>query len=218
MNRISLNRSLTAITLMALLLSTALSFTLGARPSHAAAAQDNAQAGALPGPTGGCPGYREYVGGKNDKFALPPDPTIQSPALAAFLATLPNKRQFDEVGPNKAFGHSIRLCTCRIARAELEIGVRAEQRGPNSSHTSSDSGNDSLTIGEAPFTSGTWKRVYSDYIWPAGNAGGNNQVFNIPLSAANLNNWMINTPNGHLDFYIQDDTGVDYIKLKVWYF
>jgi parallel beta-helix repeat protein len=170
------------------------------------------------------PNYSEFVGGVNDNFDTNNfEPATPSLALAALLT---NPADFDEVNSNHHFGHTISGLPECIVRAELEIVLRS---------LSSDACNDSIALqvtGGAPAF--VWSRRIGapssspDYCQgPAGLLSytwfsGKTVTFNLVLS--NLPNLGGGTTDllpllnidGHLDVYLQDDTAVDYMILRVW--
>lgn len=174
------------------------------------AIQDERQAVPIPN----CKNYSEYPGGTDDQFKLPPETPQLSPGLQSFFNSKGQKiRNYDQGGSDIWFGQSFFIKCCKVCRAELEIRVRSE--GGLAS-------NDAIYIGRAPFTPSS-NVLAAGHIWdntrPAW-AGGtaSPKVMNIPLSPAALNNW-INSADGcnvPIDILVQDDTAVDYMKLKIW--
>jgi hypothetical protein len=175
--------------------------------------QDERQAGpALP-----CKNYDEYDGGKPDNFNVsgPPELAPKSPGLLAYFSSNHlTPRNFDEPGSDKALGQSFFIRCCKVCRAELEIRIREESSGPNAGD------NDAITVGQAPSFS---PRAASGKLWtspfvPGGNVVGNPKTITIPLSVGVLNVYIskADTCNVPIDIYVQDDTAVDYVKLKIW--
>ena len=82
--------------------------------------------------------------------------------------------------------------------------------------------NDNITIGGAPFNQSVL-RVLSMDLWPPLNPTPpltNPKVMSFALPTTALNNYLMSgsTPPTLLDIVVQDDTDVDYITLKIWYY
>ena len=167
-----------------------------------------------------CPNYSEYVGGKADNFTGGTETTQLSPALQAYFTShgvtptgTTKPRQYDESGQDKWIGQSFSIKCCKVCRAEVEIRVR-DLAGLSS--------NDALYVGRAPFTP-SQNVLAAGHIWDASRptwAGGtaSPKTMTIPLSPAALNNYIFSSDgcNVPIDILVQDDTAVDYIKLKIW--
>lgn len=217
MRNLRLRRDSLILTVLALALTPAM---FAQQRSAVGAAADSTQEDRQAYPAAGkCQNYSEYVGGKADSFAAPLDATQLSPALLAYFTSngvtptgTTKPGQYDETVLNKWFGQSFFVKCCKVCRAELEI--RVKDLGGAS--------NDALHVGRAPFTP-SQNVLASGHIWDSTRppwAGGTTspKTMTIPLSPAALNNYIFNSRecNVPIDTLVQDDTSVDYIKLKIW--
>jgi hypothetical protein len=207
-----IRHKLLLLTILTLGLTLAPAMLAQQRSTGSAAAVEAIQDDRQPIPALDCKNYSEYIGGKADNFAAPVETPTKSPGLQQFFSSNHlTSRNYDEPGVNKAFGQSFFIKCCKVCRAELEIRVKNE--GEISS-------NDAITIGQAPFTG---VRAAAGFIWqapfvPGAGTGTPIKTMNIPLSPAALNSYILNS-NGcqvPLDIYVQDDTSLDYVKLKIW--
>lgn len=159
----------------------------------------------------------EYYGGINDQ-ANPsspvwPEPSCPCPPILAWSATIgsPREPDFDQQVLNEHFIHSFTQLPGNVISATLEIRLWAS--------TLAGATNDGLAIGFDPASSTfLWSRALAalpqtNYAWPAGG----NQTLRFDLA---------NLPGGTsliahlncircLDFYVQDDTRVDYAVLRI---
>ncbi|MBS1787904.1 MAG: putative Ig domain-containing protein [Acidobacteria bacterium] len=160
-----------------------------------------------------------YRAGLMDDFALPTDPTSPTAAFMAnvdaFYST-PPKMDFDEPTTNKFLLHSFTGLPTNIVRAELE--VRAQPNGGAS--------NDSIHLDFPPFNapSFTWGKNFFA-LHPGGTWDPGQGAYTFTLDLCNLPAGGAGQPtnllgllnaNQSLHIMIQDDTSVDYIKLRVW--
>lgn len=114
---------------------------------------------------------------------------------------------------NKKFLHTIRWepkrrC-CQVLKARLVVKMRSNSRGH--SLKSSDAGNDHIHLVKNGGTSIVGERIYSNHTFPI--PTGTNATKKWVLTGSQLD-WL-NT-NHKLSIYIQDDTSVVSIKLKLW--
>lgn len=96
---------------------------------------------------------------------------------------------------------------CQITRALLTVKVKANQRGLSS--TSSDAGNDSITIMHSGVSVQS-EAIYYNY-WPF--SVGLMASKSVTLNPAALNNL---NATGQLSFDVQDDTSVQSATLQLW--
>jgi hypothetical protein len=169
----------------------------------------------------------------NDNFSPPGVSVTLSPALTAFsLAVGRPARGYDDKSIDKFFYDSFKLRGCRVCYATLELSVKHEPEPPPVEDTGTghqtgkaasltDFHNDNITVGGAPFGSPPLKVLSAD-IWPPLNTTSNSNpkpmFIALPTNALNAYVMSGSTPPGFLDVVVQDDTDVDYITLKVWYF
>jgi len=157
----------------------------------------------------------QYLGGVVDDFLGGNDPVTTSPELEAFLnSVLPPRRQFDEGGANKYFGHSFQLReNCKVCTVRFEIKMRDEDPGGLSN-------NDTISIFGRTITA-------ADQIWqaPTGSSGsgapGTTTLIATlpPASIALLNQHIFTNAPGHwLNIVAQDDHAFDYIRLTILYY
>jgi len=153
---------------------------------------------------------QEVTAGVNDtcKFTWPFEPASPSPALVtAFPGTW---RQFDEIVPNKKFGHTFTGLPAGIVAAQLEMCLRAGSDIPT---------NDALHL---QFLNPVfaWGKDIATLTAMAWNVGDQKLLIldlgNLPPSIAGVTNILGTLASGKLDVYIQDDTAVDYITLRYW--
>ena len=153
--------------------------------------------------------------GAEDEFALPIEKATRGAQLDALLAATQWK-DFDNTNTNLSFGHTFSGLPGGIVRAQLEIHLKPV----------GDADNDALHLnlkspgGPTQFSWGTYIKDLpgANGIW----AG--NQPTTFVLDLANLpaglpgsqTNIIGALADGTLDVYVQDDTVVDYIKLRIW--
>lgn len=175
-----------------------------------------------------CPS-QEILAGVDDMFS-----TANGPELTAPSATLQNRSgppyaQFDDTGINKRFIHTFRLPPCKcLVGAKLEF--RAKALGSCSLHSS---GNDTVALGFSTVPGASFWSAYFGKGNPAdrptldpANCWGAPlmKVFTLDLAAlpivpppsggGTLSLLSAMQTNGYLDFAVQDDTSIDYIKLR----
>jgi hypothetical protein len=207
------------LTILALSLTLAPGMFAQQRSAVSATAADSTQEDRRAIPVNGdCP-LTPYAGGNQDSFNPPVESTTMSPGLQAYFISngvtstgITKPRQYDEEGQNKWFGQSFRIKCCKVCRAELEIGVK---------NLGGLASNDAIYVGRPPFTGANL--IVGGHIWDNTRptwAGGtaSPKTMTIPLSPAALNNYIFNSGgcNVPIDILVQDDTAVDYIKLKIW--
>ncbi len=166
-----------------------------------------------------CSGPYTKRAGKADTFNLPTDPTWATTAFKANVDgvySTPPKMDFDEPTTNKFFLQSFSGLPTNIVRAELE--VRAQPNGGAS--------NDSIHLDFPPFNAPafTWSKnffaLHPGGTWDPGQ-GANTFILdlcNLPAGGVGQPTNLIGLLNANqsLHVMIQDDTSVDYIKLRLW--
>lgn len=160
-----------------------------------------------------------YRAGRMDEFALPTDPTFATAAFAANVNSVystPPKMDFDEPTTNKFLLHSFTGLPANIVKAELEVRAMP---GPGAS-------NDSIHLDFPPFNapSFTWGQNFFA-LHPGGTWNSGDGAYTFTLDLCNLPAGGVGQPtnllgllnaNQSLHVMIQDDSSVDYIKLRVW--
>ncbi|MFN0110021.1 MAG: putative Ig domain-containing protein [Blastocatellia bacterium] len=160
-----------------------------------------------------------YRAGRMDNFNLPTDPTSPTAAFAANINSAyatPPKMDFDEPTQNKFLLHSFTGLPANIVRAELEVRAIPGPGAPN----------DSIHLDFPPFNapSFTWSKnffaLHPGGTWSDGQGA---SVFtldlcNLPAGGAGQPTNLIGLLNANqsLHVLVQDDTKIDYIKLRVW--
>jgi hypothetical protein len=166
------------------------------------------------------PQQRRIEGGH--EVALPAREACPNPRAWTLNATTPNVFNADfnatqlglpraflnDPAPNKAFLYTFqwrsdRRC-CEITRAVLTVKMKANQGG--TSLTSSDAGNDGITI----MHSGS--AVQGEAVYTPPFNSGQPSIKTWPLSGAALHNLKV---NGRLSIYVQDDTMVESATLQI---
>jgi len=172
----------------------------------------------VPGVQPNCPNPpADYPGGLDDQFGGSTDPVTTSPALAAFLASHPPTRQFDEIGADKLFGHSFQIKACRICAAQFEVRMQAAGTPQDWNDTITIYGN---TINAAGLI---WRAPTCPLPGPcpgtSGAAGTTVLTWYLPpLSIAMLNNLCCSGRSAWVNVVAQDDHAIDYVKLRIWYY
>ena len=120
---------------------------------------------------------------------------------------------FNSTTKNKKFLHTIRWkpkrrC-CQVLKARLIVKMRSISKGH--SPRSSDAGNDAISLVKNGGTSILRESIYTNHTFPI--PAGTNATKKWVLSGSQLD-WL-NTDH-KLSIYIQDDTSVVSIKLKLW--
>ena len=160
-----------------------------------------------------------YRAGLMDEFALPTDPTSPTAAFTANVNAVystPPKMDFDEPTTNKFLLHSFTGLPANIVRAELEVRATPGPGGTN----------DSIHLDFPPFNapSFTWGQNLR-VLHPGGTWEFGQGAYTFKLDLCNLPAGGVGQPtnllgllnaNQSLHIMIQDDTSVDYIKLRVW--
>ncbi len=159
-----------------------------------------------------------YFGGKSDDFGGGTDPAAPSALFASYVDTLnpfPLK-DFDDSAFNRFFAHTFKEFPACIIGAELEL--RARGHGSN----------DALWIGihdiglGPPAANLAWGTFIRD-LPEAGGTWGGGQTTTFLLDLAKLPATVLRPTtsvldlmaSGELNFYVQDDTNVDYARLTV---
>ncbi len=155
----------------------------------------------------------EYCDGIADNFASPSpvvEPACPCPPLVAW-ATPPLEPNFDSPASNRRFIHSIKQLPANILSAELTIRCRSNGGG---------SGNDAISLALNPGgpTAFLWGGFLADRPESGGTwNGGDTATFVFDL--ANMSNGFNLIPalncGNCLDIYVQDDTSVDFVELKI---
>lgn len=120
---------------------------------------------------------------------------------------------FNSTAINKKFLHTIRWepkrkC-CQVLKARIIVKMKSNSRGH--SPQSSDAGNDGISIVKNGGTSIVGERIYDNHTFPI--PKGTNATKKFTLTGSQLD-WL-NTAH-KLSIYIQDDTSVISIKVKLW--
>jgi hypothetical protein len=154
------------------------------------------------------PRVTDLAAGIDDNFALPSEPASPSAELLKFLADRPPV--FDQASSDFRFGHTFTGIPSGVMAAELTLHLRA--RGGNSD-------NDGLALDfVAP----------NRFVWNASIAALTGKKWNtstdealLVLDLANLSSQPFDIlsalADGTLDVYVQDDTAVDFMTLRVTY-
>jgi hypothetical protein len=171
-----------------------------------------------------CAGEHVVRGGEEDGFAGNAEPAHASAALQNFIG--PADLNFDQVPgldgipSDRRFAHTLTFkelaaqaeCgVCEVTGAHLEIGLRATR------HVSGNlANNDSLSLKLNPTgTSFLWTTQITAFTgtWTLGQSA----VLNLDLGALPPTNTSIlgSLSDGRLEIYVQDDTGVDFVRLRL---
>lgn len=140
-----------------------------------------------------------------------------SPALQAFFTTTHlTQVPYGQSCLNKEFGDSFNIKCCKVCRAELELGVRQTGDLP---------WNDDIALGQAPFglNGGGGLMIIGQRIWTQIPPDPLAKTLTLSLTSAEVNalNALISKADGcnvPIDVYVEDDTEVDYVRLKIWTF
>ena len=144
------------------------------------------------------------VGGVDDNFAGAIEPASQS-------ATSSCGRDFDQMGIDQCFNHVFGIerpgDNCYLSGAQVEMRLRALNGNPvTNDRVSIRSGGSPLwSAGLNVINNGTW-------------SNGTNAVINLDLSNLPSNGSLVDVISGigtDLEVSVQDDTAVDYIRLKL---
>ncbi len=159
-----------------------------------------------------------WTGGKDDNFGGSTDPAKPSNLFASYVQTLTANplKDFDDTAVNHFIAHTFKEFPACVIGAELEI------------HAEGDGDNDGLWIGIHDLTANpaTAKAAWGTFIRDLPEAGGTwgpNEIetFNLDLGNLPANVFRPATSvldlmaSGELNFYVQDDTHLDYAKLTV---
>jgi hypothetical protein len=165
-----------------------------------------------------CPGLEvPILAGLPDGFALPTEPTQQSPAYADFLANYwiyQGDRVFDETGIDLALGHSFAGWMGAVCGATLEFRARAD-----GSLCTNDSVRLAYTGSTIPADGFVyWITLHPLYgsDWTAGSvATFTLDLADLPVYGGFPTNILPELQDGELEFLVEDDTSVDYARLTV---
>ena len=166
-----------------------------------------------------CPGLEiPILAGEPDDFALPTEPTLQSPEYADFLTNYwlyQGDRVFDETGIDLALGHSFVGWMGAICGATLEFRVHAD--GSLSDNDSVRLGYTGSTIPADGFVYWVTLRLLSDSgHWLPGSEGTFTvDLADLPPYVNFPTNILPELQDGELEFMVEDDTSVDYALLRV---
>jgi len=161
-------------------------------------------------------GSRTYTfrAGLMDNFAPPSDPASPRPALVTQFGN-PVKKDFDVTTIDSWVLHSFTGLPANIVSAELEVRMRPGSGDPtNDSINFAFPPNTSVTWGQQmaalPGSGGTWNPLQSPTTFIL-------DLANLPAGAVGQPTNLLSLLNTHhlLDIAIQDDTTVDYIKLRL---
>ena len=198
------------------LLATVLTLVAPQAPSQTAEAQ-TAGPGAI-----SCGELISYTGGVDDSFALASEPATQSVGMQAFVTAgyaFPDIRDFDVDTSDRFFAHSFEnlqipnkvICDLRLTTRVLTggsndgLGVTVFDSTGVSALPNQEAWGESLNnLGVPLGTSGEVTVELGASIVP--DAGGDTPDF---VAAANT--------HGYIDYYVQDDSAVDYATLDVFY-
>lgn len=156
--------------------------------------------------------------GVRDNFALPTEPTQQSPEYSHFLKTYwvgQGDRVFDETGIDLALGYSFTGWRGYVCGATLEFHVKAY---------ASLSDNDSFRLGYTGSTVPanafvywcTFRFVSGTGSWyPGAEATFEVDLADLPPYSHFPTNILAELQDGELEFMVEDDTLVDYAILRV---
>jgi hypothetical protein len=176
-------------------------------------------------PDGNCPNscpdpnLSVFQGGIADNFNLPAEKAFLSSDLLTYIGGATH-RNFDETVYNQRFGYTFTGLPDCIVAATLEISMKATGDIPST---------DSIVLGLTPGSppKGVWSRLLKNLPlnpgWPAIGSWeiGDQNIFTLdlgnllPYGAVTSVLDIMNLTN-KLDIYIQDDTAVDYMILRVW--
>lgn len=149
-------------------------------------------------------------GGRIDELALPFDPAFRSGRLDAILPAGSAWKPYDDPQIDRFLGQSFAGLPAGIVRAQLVLRMRPGGGG---------SFNDALSIGINPGGQVAYSRRI-DQLPGADNTWTNNPATTFVLDLAALPGGANLLPklvaDRFLDFYVQDDTTVDYSELRVW--
>ncbi len=163
-----------------------------------------------------------WTGGTSDNFGGGPDPATPSVLLAGYVGTLTGAplADFDDLTSNRFLAHTFKQFPACVIGAQLEVRARV---------LSSDAFNDDLFLGihdittspaTAQFAWGTFfeDRPESGFSW---NTPGQTATFIFDLGNLTPNSLRTTTSvldlmaTGELNFFVEDDTTLDYAKLTV---
>ncbi len=167
-----------------------------------------------------CESVLDILGGEIDDCALPLDDAQPGSELLAYFATLTNDiREFDDASGDKLFGHTFEGLSGVLGSIELEIHLKAVTEccyGPQNDIIALQRGASGFSwsrrIGTEPGIPGLLNHEW-DY--------GSDDVILLDLTQLPMvDGTTIDLrsqiqADGRLDVYVQDDTGVDYIRLII---
>jgi hypothetical protein len=158
--------------------------------------------------------YSEFPAGINDNFTLPTEPAVPLGSFGVYVNNWQNApRQFDTNGCDMAFGHTFTGLPECIKSATLEICLRANCSLAN---------NDTLHLEYLGGSAFAW-HIGIKNLPGFGQWNKNDQncitldLNNLPPSGTSGTSVLGSMElSGKLDVFVQDDTAVDYMILRVW--
>jgi hypothetical protein len=166
-----------------------------------------------------CPFQTIQTGGVADAFVLPADTTHRSPGLVTFLSTR-NPKDYDDLTIDRHFGDSFKLDECLICDSLCSARVEIELQGTGGLDC-----NDSIFIGEAGgvalwsgpiyfggcffYDDASFNQQYN--VWRLAQSPSTTRTIDLDVKA--LQDLVCNKQYPWLDVVVQDDHGVDSIKL-----
>jgi hypothetical protein len=166
-----------------------------------------------------CPGLEvPLLAGTPDDFALPTEPTQQSPTYANFLTTYwvgQGARVFDQTGYDLALGQSFVGWMGAVCGATVEFRVRAD--GSLCDNDSVRFGYTGSTVPQDAFVYWVTLRLLSGSgTWYSGSeATFTLDLGDLPPYVDFPTNILAELQDGELEFMVEDDTSIDYAVLRV---
>ncbi len=172
---------------------------LSLAPSGAAHAQVECEA----------PLVTEFTAGAADDFAPPTEPASPSSEFLAFLGS--PAPVFDQTNSNRRFGHTFTGLPTGIVGATLTTRLRAL--------TTVDATNDSLHLEFSPGPVFAWGRNLNSLTGKTWSSPDQHDLVldlaALPPSGAGVTDVLAALADGDLDVFVQDDTAVDFVTLRV---
>lgn len=142
--------------------------------------------------------------GLADLFAGPTDPTFRGPELNGLAVPW---KDLDDSRSNRHMGHTFANLPANIVAAELEIRLKPHRDVPE---------NDSLNLGLTPPSSFSFSRSLATLTgtgWHDGDAAAT-VTLNLAALPGGVNLLSKINADHRLDVYVQDDSAVDYLRLR----
>jgi len=164
---------------------------------------------------------RVRISGRIDNFtAGPVEPRYQSPVMQKFM-TGKAQKPYDSLALDTVFGTSFPLGTCKICGGERDMVIieASVRRATTGGLTGNDKmyvyvSNDTTPAGQLGLAI-----VPAQQIWPAPFASQLTRVIQFQIPVAALNNAIWAAPGkSYLEVAMQDDTGIDYVRMIGWTF